>query len=135
MKASQIASTALQILLPFLLKDDRRAADERLKKEQDKVDRALQAARNVGDKDREVKDLAAQVNALTVSIPAPSWRPQVVCQFVGSRGFCRVLLKKLIFVGYHLSLFIVTQDVIDINLIQAVCRVRVICPRSPSVSR
>lgn len=55
----------------FVLQDDRRAADERLKKEQDKVDRALQAARNAGDKDREVKELAAQVHALTVSRCVP----------------------------------------------------------------
>ena len=49
------------------MQDDRRAADDRLKKEQDKVDRALQAARNAGDKDREAKELGAQVDALTVS--------------------------------------------------------------------
>ena len=60
--------TLQQILPPFSLQDDRRAADERLKKEQDKVDRALQAARNAGDKDRQVKDLVAQVDALTVSL-------------------------------------------------------------------
>lgn len=48
------------------MKDDRKAADERLRKEQEKVDRALQAARNAGDKDREVKELAAQVDNLTV---------------------------------------------------------------------
>ncbi|XP_068727914.1 centriolin-like isoform X3 [Montipora capricornis] len=47
------------------LQDDRRAADERLKKEQDKVSRALQAARSAGDKDREMKELAAQISALT----------------------------------------------------------------------
>ena len=50
----------------YSLKDDRKAADERLRKEQEKVDRALQAARNAGDKDREVKELAAQVDKLTV---------------------------------------------------------------------
>ena len=56
----------------FVLKDDRRAADERLKKEQDKVDRALQAARNAGEKERQLKDLAAQVDALTVRcLPCP----------------------------------------------------------------
>ena len=48
------------------MKDDRRAADERLRKEQEKVDKALQAARNAGGKDREVKELAAQVDSLTV---------------------------------------------------------------------
>ena len=48
------------------MKDDRRAADDRLKKEQEKVDRALQAARNAGDKDRQVKDLAAQIENLSV---------------------------------------------------------------------
>lgn len=52
--------------LVYLLKDDRRAADERLRKEQEKVDKALQAARNAGDKDREAKELAAQVDRLTV---------------------------------------------------------------------
>ena len=50
------------------MKDDRRAADDRLKKEQEKVDRALQAARNAGDKDRQVKDLAAQIENLSVCI-------------------------------------------------------------------
>ena len=50
----------------YSLKDDRKAADDRLRKEQEKVDRALQAARNAGDKDREVKELAAQVDKLTV---------------------------------------------------------------------
>ena len=53
-------------VLVYLLKDDRRAADERLRKEQEKVDKALQAARNAGGKDREVKELAAQVDSLTV---------------------------------------------------------------------
>ena len=53
-------------VLVHLLKDDRRAADERLRKEQEKVDKALQAARNAGDKDREVKELAAQLHSLTV---------------------------------------------------------------------
>jgi len=53
-------------LLVYSLKDDRRAADERLRKEQEKVDKALQAARNAGNKDREVKELAAQVDSLTV---------------------------------------------------------------------
>ena len=48
------------------LQDDRKAADNRLKREQDKVDRALQAARNAGDKDRELKELAAKINELTV---------------------------------------------------------------------
>lgn len=48
------------------MKDERKAADERLRKEQEKVDRALQAARNSGEKDREIKDLAAQVDTLTV---------------------------------------------------------------------
>ena len=48
------------------MKDDRRAADDRLKKEQEKVERALQAARNAGDKDRQVKDLAAQIENLSV---------------------------------------------------------------------
>lgn len=52
--------------LVYLLKDDRRAADERLRKEQEKVYKALQAARNAGDKDREAKELAAQVDRLTV---------------------------------------------------------------------
>lgn len=52
--------------LVYLLKDDRRAADERLRKEQEKVDKALQAARNAEDKDREAKELAAQVDRLTV---------------------------------------------------------------------
>ncbi|KAJ7378123.1 hypothetical protein OS493_024788 [Desmophyllum pertusum] len=47
------------------LQDDRKAADERLKREQEKVDRALQAARNAGNKDREVKELAVQVDNLT----------------------------------------------------------------------
>ena len=51
---------------PFSVKDDRRAADERLKREQDKVDKALQAARNTGEKDRQLKELAAQVDTLTV---------------------------------------------------------------------
>lgn len=55
------------VLLAYLLKDDRRAADERLRKEQEKVDKALQAARNAGDKDREAKELGAQVDRLTVS--------------------------------------------------------------------
>lgn len=54
------------VLLVYTLKDDRKAADERLRKEQEKVDRALQAARNAGDKDREVKELAARVDNLTV---------------------------------------------------------------------
>lgn len=54
------------VLLVYLLKDDRRAADERLRKEQEKVDKALQAARNAGDKDREAKELGAQVDRLTV---------------------------------------------------------------------
>lgn len=53
-------------LLVYSLKDDRSAADERLRKEQEKVDKALQAARNAGNKDREVKELAAQVDSLTV---------------------------------------------------------------------
>ena len=48
------------------MKDDRRAADERLKREQDKVDKALQAARNTEEKDRQLKELAAQVDTLTV---------------------------------------------------------------------
>ena len=48
------------------MKDDRRAADERLRKEQEKVDKALQAARNAGNKDREVKELGAQVDSLMV---------------------------------------------------------------------
>lgn len=48
------------------MKDDRRAADERLKREQEKVDKALQAARNTGEKDRQLKELAAQVDTLTV---------------------------------------------------------------------
>ena len=53
-------------MLFYFLKDDRKAADERLKREQEKVDRALQAARNAGNKDREVKELAVQVDNLTV---------------------------------------------------------------------
>ena len=52
--------------MAYLLKDDRRAADERLRKEQEKVDKALQAARNAGDKDREANELGAQVDRLTV---------------------------------------------------------------------
>ena len=64
-KISMTGSVRVAVLFS-LLKDDRRAADERLRKEQEKVDKALQAARNAGDKDREVKELAAQVDGLTV---------------------------------------------------------------------
>ena len=48
------------------LQDDRKAADNRLKREQDELDRALQAARDAGDKDRELKELAAKITDLTV---------------------------------------------------------------------
>lgn len=61
-----MAGSVRVAVLVYLLKDDRRAADERLRKEQEKVEKALQAARNTGDKDREVKELAAQVDSLTV---------------------------------------------------------------------
>lgn len=61
-----MAGSVRVAVLVYLLKDDRRAADERLRKEQEKVEKALQAARNAGDKDREVKELAAQVDSLTV---------------------------------------------------------------------
>lgn len=55
-----------KLFFSFSVKDDRRAADERLKREQDKVEKALQAARNTGEKDRQLKELAAQVDTLTV---------------------------------------------------------------------
>ena len=47
---------------------DRQATDARIEKEQERVDRALQAAREAGDKERELRDMATQLDALQVRL-------------------------------------------------------------------
>ena len=54
-------------MLQFLfLQDEREATKARVDRDQERIAKALEAAKGVGDKEKEIKDLALQVNALKV---------------------------------------------------------------------
>lgn len=51
----------------YHIQADRQAADERIRREQEKVERALQAAKDAHEKDKQSRDLGIQVDTLKVS--------------------------------------------------------------------
>ena len=50
----------------FVLQNEREAAKSRVDRDQERIAQALEAAREVGDKEDEIKELALQVRALKV---------------------------------------------------------------------
>ena len=49
-----------------LIQNEREAERSRVERDQERIAKALEAARGIGDKEEEIKELALQVNALKV---------------------------------------------------------------------
>lgn len=58
-----------EFTLNYFSQADRQAADDRIRREQEKVEKALQAAKAGFDKEKQMKDLGIQVDSLKVQKP------------------------------------------------------------------